>query len=235
MSVTRRSALITAAFASSMAWTLTAHTEEIPGDPTRGEQVFGKCSKCHMVGAEVRNRVGPPLNNIINAKAAMVADFRYSKSLKKISHDDNLHWTVEALDQFLENPKGFIPRTRMSFRGLKSKEDREDLIAYLATFAGDNLAAKIDSGFQVSEEILALEGDAEYGEYLSSECVTCHLQDGANDGIPNIIGWETEDFVTALHAYKEKERENPVMQLVTGRLANDEIAALAAYFKQLEE
>ncbi|MEL7415886.1 MAG: cytochrome C, partial [Pseudomonadota bacterium] len=37
-----------------------------------------------------------------------------------------------------------------------------------------------------------------------------------------------------LHAYKEKHRANPVMQMVTGRLANDEIAALAAYFKSLE-
>jgi cytochrome c len=36
-----------------------------------------------------------------------------------------------------------------------------------------------------------------------------------------------------MHAYKEKYRDNSVMQMVTGRLANDEIAALAAYFKSL--
>ncbi|MEO9819354.1 MAG: hypothetical protein ABJF79_03265, partial [Paracoccaceae bacterium] len=57
---------------------------------------------------------------------------------------------------------------------------------------------------------------------------------GENDGIPGIVGWETEDFVTAMHAYKGKHRDNQVMQMVTGRLANDEIAALAAYFKSLE-
>ena len=34
--------------------------------------------------------------------------------------------------------------------------------------------------------------------------------------------------------YKEKYREHPVMQMMAGRLANDEIAALAAYFATLE-
>jgi cytochrome c len=82
---------------------------------------------------------------------------------------------------------------------------------------------------------LAIEGDFDYGEYLASECTTCHQASGGNDGIPSIIGWETEDFVTAMHAYKQKHRENPVMQLVAGRLADDEIAALAVYFKSLLE
>ncbi|MEM8728331.1 MAG: c-type cytochrome [Pseudomonadota bacterium] len=88
-------------------------------------------------------------------------------------------------------------------------------------------------GYVVSAEVLAIEGDIEYGEYLASECTTCHLADGGNDGIPGIIGWDPAEFVTAMHAYKDKYRENPVMQMVTGRLANDEIAALAAYFQGL--
>lgn len=74
----------------------------------------------------------------------------------------------------------------------------------------------------------------EYGEYLASECTACHQASGANNGIPAIIGWEPDDFVIAMHAYKQKHRDNPVMQMVTGRLANDEIAALAAYFNSLE-
>ena len=90
------------------------------------------------------------------------------------------------------------------------------------------------SEFSVAAEILAIPGDLEYGEYLASECTTCHQADGGNDGIPGIVGWQTDDFVTAMHAYKEKHRDNPVMQMVTSRLANDEIAALAAYFNSLE-
>lgn len=204
------------------------------GDPERGRQVYKKCASCHMVGPEVRNRVGPPLNNIMSARAAGVADFRYSKALKAAA-EAGLHWTPETLSAFLEAPKAYLPRTKMSFRGLKSEKDREDLIAYLATFSGGSMAAQVDEGFTVADEVLALEGDVEYGEYLASECTACHQASGDNDGIPGIVGWQTEDFVTAMHAYKEKHRDNQVMQMITGRLANDEIAALAAYFNSLEQ
>jgi cytochrome c len=36
-----------------------------------------------------------------------------------------------------------------------------------------------------------------------------------------------------MHAYKKKQRAHPVMQMMAGRLTNEEIAALAAYFKDL--
>jgi len=203
------------------------------GDAIRGKQVFKKCANCHMVGPQARTRVGPPLNNIMSARAGGVADFNYSKALRKAARED-LHWTPEILSAFLEDPRGYLPKTKMSFRGLKNANDRADLIAYLATFSGGSFAAKVDEGFTVSPEILSIGGDVEYGEYLSSECTTCHQLDGDNDGIPAITGWQVNDFVTAMHAYREKHRQNPVMQMITGRLSNDEIAALAAYFKDVE-
>ena len=43
-----------------------------------------------------------------------------------------------------------------------------------------------------------------------------------------------EDFVIAMHAYKRKLRPHPVMQMMAGRLADDEIAALAAWFATLK-
>ena len=81
--------------------------------------------------------------------------------------------------------------------------------------------------------ILAIEGDPEYGEYLSSECTTCHQRDGGDGGIPGIILWPAEDFVVAMHAYKQKKRPHPVMQMMAARLSDEEIAALAAYFATL--
>ena len=70
-----------------------------------------------------------------------------------------------------------------------------------------------------------------HGAYLACECVTCHQPSGASDGIPAIVGWPVPEFVHALLTYREGIRENPVMKTVVGRLADEEIAALAAYFE----
>lgn len=88
--------------------------------------------------------------------------------------------------------------------------------------------------FLVTEKILKIKGDPEFGEYLSGDCTACHQINGDYNGIPSIIGWDEESFVWVMHEYKEKYREHPVMQMMAGRLANDEIAALAAYFATLE-
>jgi cytochrome c len=37
-----------------------------------------------------------------------------------------------------------------------------------------------------------------------------------------------------MQSYKQKVREHPVMQMMAGRLSDEEIAALAAYFETLE-
>lgn len=78
-------------------------------------------------------------------------------------------------------------------------------------------------------------GDRELGEYLSAECVTCHQLSGRETGaVPRITGWPDEHFVAVMNAYKDKHRENPIMQTIAGRLAADEIEALAAYFGALQ-
>ena len=73
-------------------------------------------------------------------------------------------------------------------------------------------------------------GDKALGEYLSSECVTCHQLTGANVGIPPIVGWPEESFIEIMNEYRHKKRANPIMQTIASRFSNDEIAALAAYF-----
>ncbi|MCL4152712.1 UNVERIFIED_CONTAM: hypothetical protein GTU68_044220 [Idotea baltica] len=205
----------------------------------KGEKVFKKCKACHQVGDGAKNRVGPILTNIVGQAAGVVEGFKYSKPLKKAA-DGGLVWNEEELAAFLAKPKAYMKGTKMSFAGLKKEEDRANLIAYLRIFS-DNPAnipeaapTAIATDHDLDPEILALEGDPEYGEYLASECQTCHQSSGANDGIPGISGWPTEDFVVAMHAYKRKLRPHPVMQMMAGRLNDEEIAALAAYFKDLE-
>ncbi len=210
------------------------------GDAERGKKLFGKCSGCHQIGAGAQNRIGPHLNGIFGRKAATVSeDFAYSKGLKRAGAD-GLVWTLVKLDAYLENPKALVTGTRMSFRGLPDQQDRYDVLAYMRQFSDSpaNIPEAQPTQFppevELSAEILAIVGDRDYGEYLASECTTCHQRSGADEGIPSITHWPTEDFVVAMHAYKRKIRPHPVMQMMAGRLTDEEIAALAAYFKDLE-
>ena len=82
-------------------------------------------------------------------------------------------------------------------------------------------------------EDLLKNADIAYGEYLAGECVTCHSVTGADKGIPSIVGVDAQGFAYMMHAYKKKELENKVMQLVAGRLDDEQIASLATYFASL--
>ena len=102
-------------------------------------------------------------------------------------------------------------------------------VLLLVFYPGSVYSDEID----LPAEILNLDGDREYGEYLASDCKTCHEADGGGDGIPNIHGRPKIQLITLLYAYREKIKLNPVMQMQAGRLTNEEIDALAAYFEGL--
>ena len=88
-----------------------------------------------------------------------------------------------------------------------------------------NALAQADLADQIAK------ADLGYGEYLAGECVTCHRKSGA--GIPQINGIEAETFVTIMKAYRSKELDNKVMQMMAGRLDDEQIISLAAYFSSL--
>ena len=74
----------------------------------------------------------------------------------------------------------------------------------------------------------------DYGEYLAGECTTCHRPDGADKGIPAIVGWDRESFVAVLKSYQTGERENEAMISVAKSLDDEQMNALAVYFASLE-
>ncbi|SPH16564.1 Cytochrome c2 [Defluviimonas aquaemixtae] len=210
------------------------------GDAERGAEIWGECSGCHAIGPEAEHSIGPKLNGIFGRRAASHDDFRYSKSLTRAGRD-GLTWTLETLDAYIANPRTFASGTRMSYPGLRDAAERADLLAFLRDFSDkprDIPEAEPTARRTLPElpaDVLALKGDPEFGEYLASECKTCHRADGADEGIPSITLWPEEDFVLAMHAYKQKLRPHPVMQMMSGRLSEEEIAALAAYFAALTE
>ena len=99
-------------------------------DAAAGEKVFGKCKTCHKINGE--DGTGPHLNGVVDRQKAVVAGFGYSDALLAMAADA---WTPGNLNGFLQNPKGYMPGTKMNFAGLPKVEDRANLIAYLATTA----------------------------------------------------------------------------------------------------
>ena len=95
-------------------------------DPVKGKKVFKKCVACHSL-QEGKNKVGPPLNNLLGRQAGSVDGYKYSKAMK----NSGVVWDEESLDKFITKPRKFIPKTKMSFRGIKKKSLRDDLISFL--------------------------------------------------------------------------------------------------------
>jgi len=212
-----------------------ADASETAVSAERGAKIYKACASCHMVGPNAKNRVGPQLNGIFGRRAADIDGFNYSDDIRRAGAT-GLHWTAEKLDIYIENPQSLVSGTRMQFRGLKDPQDRADVIAYLRKFSDNprdipEAAPTAKHDPEVPPEVLAIQGDPAYGEYLSGECVTCHQETGGDAGIPSITGWPSDVFVTAMHAYRSKAREHPVMRMIAAPLADEEIAALAAFFE----
>ena len=98
-----------------------------------GEKVFGQCKACHMVGEGAKNRVGPPLNGVVNRAAGAVDGFRYSAALQDMAAE-GLVWDDESLAAFLADPRDYMKGTKMGFAGLRSDEEIEAVTAYLSSF-----------------------------------------------------------------------------------------------------
>ena len=95
-----------------------------------GEGVFKKCRACHQVGEGAVNRSGPQLNGIVGRLVGSSEGFGYSSVFNDANAAGQV-WTEESLSAFLENPKGVMSGTKMSFAGLRSADDRAALLAYL--------------------------------------------------------------------------------------------------------
>jgi cytochrome c len=100
-------------------------------DPGAGEALWRNCRACHVL-VEGQNGVGPYLYGIVDRPINAVAGFNYSGALAALGET----WSVEALNAFIENPRSTAPGTTMSYAGMRSVQDRMNLIAYMATFGG---------------------------------------------------------------------------------------------------
>jgi cytochrome c len=101
------------------------------GDAAAGEKVFKKCKACHSL-VEGKKKVGPSLFGVIGAAAGAVEGYKYSKAMLA----SGLTWDDETLAKYLTKPKELVPKTKMSFAGLKKEADIANVIAYIKANGG---------------------------------------------------------------------------------------------------
>ena len=93
----------------------------------KGEQSAKKCGACHDFSKGGPNKVGPNLFGIVGDKIGEGRGFNFSAAMKAKGGT----WSIEDLNKFIDNPKGFVPGTAMGFAGIQKDSERADLLVYL--------------------------------------------------------------------------------------------------------
>lgn len=100
-------------------------------DPGAGQGLSRACAACHTFDKGGVNRIGPNLWDVVDRPLAGGDGFNYSAALTDMGGT----WSYEALDGFITAPKEWASGTKMSYRGMRSAEDRADLIAWLRSLS----------------------------------------------------------------------------------------------------
>lgn len=105
------------------------------GNPTSGAARFrANCEVCHLASKtatpnDLRSKVGPNLWGVVGRKAGATANFKYSRAMKT----SGVTWTPALLRAYALAPQKMIPNVRMTFRGVKTAQEADDIVAWLAT------------------------------------------------------------------------------------------------------
>jgi cytochrome c len=99
-------------------------------DAAAGEKIFLQCKACHQLGETAKNAVGPILNGLFGRKSGTVAGYNYSEANK----NSGITWDEAVFAEYIKDPKGKIPGTKMVYAGLKDETRIKDLTAYLKLF-----------------------------------------------------------------------------------------------------
>ena len=166
-----------------------------PGNPIKGKELFQQCGACHAVGEGAEHGVGPTLNHVFGRVAGTAEGYDYSEAMRA-KGEEGLLWEEKSLYTFAAIPERYVPGTTMSFAGLATEQQINDLLAFLIEFspayeagskeapAAEAVAAaelplyaneteeqtpEFDEGFLASTEAIAAGG-----EHWAKQCRHCH-------------------------------------------------------------
>lgn len=94
------------------------------GDPKAGEQIYTRCQACHALGYD---RTGPRHCGLFGRRAGSVPGFQYSEAMQH----SKIVWNEKTLERFVADPLKTVPGTAMGYAGVKDRQERANLIAYL--------------------------------------------------------------------------------------------------------
>ena len=98
-------------------------------DLVNGRAKFATCRTCHTLTQGGPRLTGPNLWGLFGRQVGSKEGYTYSPAVR----DADFVWDTGNLDQWLDNPKQFLPGNKMIFNGIHDVDDRRDVIAYVAT------------------------------------------------------------------------------------------------------
>ncbi|MGC2084511.1 MAG: cytochrome c-550 CycA [Bradyrhizobium sp.] len=102
-------------------------------DAAAGKTSFNKCLPCHSIGPGAKNKVGPELNGLDGRKSGTAPDYNYTDANK----NSGITWNEAQFKEYIKDPKAKIPGTKMTFAGIKSENEINNLWAYVSSFDKD--------------------------------------------------------------------------------------------------
>jgi len=98
------------------------------GNEARGERLFNQqCKACHTLDKGGASPNGPNLHGLFGRKAGTGGNYQSSEAMQK----SGIVWDDKTLIEYLKDPKGKVPGTKMVYVGLKQEAQQEDMLAFL--------------------------------------------------------------------------------------------------------